>query len=217
MITLSATIKKLDGSFINLNKTNLLSLECSIFDRRNTSSPSWGVISNNGNIKFVDTKGDIKTLANNRNLKKGMEVSILIKNTLEDATKVINNFVTSNWGYDNNNRRVSVNLTDELEELQSILITPTELTEYTFLKKDNVSFEKIYKYLHSLTPSKFKFLQFESLDADTRLVLQTRKNSYNIYQDHNLWAAWNSFGIATLTRIFKDLDGNTIVKHSEGN
>lgn len=217
MITLTAKITKLDGSYIVLDHRNILSLERQFFDRKDISLPSWGVISNGGNIRFVDRNGEVKKLAEQRLLKSGMRVEFFLNNTNLNKTQNIGVFFTTDWDYDNDNKTVSVTINDDLQQWQDIGITPSEKSLYKFLVADNVYYSEIYIYLKSLTPDKYNMLAFELLDYETQEQLKRRKATYNYHTNTTLWSAWNDFAIASQTHILKDDNGNTITKYHGGN
>jgi hypothetical protein len=214
MIVLTATITKENGSLINLTSRNSFSIERSIFDRSNFETADWGVISNGGNLKFVDSDGEIKRLAVLRQIKSGMLVNLYLENTLAKSKSNIGQFLTEKWNYDNDNRQVSVTFKDELEEWQDIVV---EKVVYNPFAEKNLSFEWLYNYLFELTPSKYDMLKFESLDEDTKIILSNRKFEFFILDAKNLWSAWTQFCVACQCHIYKDNNGKTVCKYNGGN
>lgn len=214
MITLTATITKNDGSLINLNYRNSLSLERTIYDRSDLKLPSWGIISNGGNLRFVDSDGSIKRLAEQRLLKSGMKVNFYLKNTISNSETGVGEFFTDQWNYDNDNRRVDVTIKDDLGKWQDIKISPITYSPYN---EKNITGEIIYDSLYSLTPHNFNMLNFEQLDTITKDHLRNCKIEFFVLNSNNLWSAWTTFCKAFQTHIYKNNSSNTICKYNGGN
>jgi hypothetical protein len=214
MITLTATITKLNGEFINLDYRNSLSLERNIQDRSDISMPSYGIISNGGSLRFIDADGSIRSLAEQRQLKSGMAVNFSLNNTSTNASAPVGEFLTVQWDYDKNNKQVFVAIRDELEEWQEILFTPIKYNPY--FEKD-LSFEWLYKYLYELTPSKYSMLEFEELDDVTKSIISNSKFEFFILEANNLWSAWTHLCQACLCHIYKTNNGRTVCRYNGGN
>ena len=214
MITLTATIAREGGNSIVLDYRNSLSIERSIFDRSDISMPSWGVISNGGKLKFVDTDGSIRALVESRKLKSGMAVTITLSNTISGASAPVGEFLTENWDYDNDRHNVSVSIKDELLKWQDILFTAINYNPYD---KNDWSGKKIYEFLHSITPSDFDMLAFDELDEATKTHLSNIAVAFFILDSKNLWSAWNTFCEAFQTHIYKNNQNRTVCKYNGGN
>lgn len=217
MITLTATIEKQDGSLININYRNSVSLERSIIERSNIQLPSWGIISNGGNLTFIDTDGSIKEMIKTRQLTSGMKSNIYLSNTLSPNSYIENvgEFYTKKWNYDSDNKRVSVQLQDDLEEWQDILF---QNVEYNPLKDDtDISLFEIYGYLYDYTPRKYNMLEPSDLDEQTQTHLKNIIVKYFILTANNLWSAWSKFAQASHTHIYKNNGGTTICRYNGGN
>ena len=189
---------------IDIDRKNLISLDRSIFDRSDLKLPSYGIISNTGNIEFNDIDGQIRDYAEQLLLESGLKCEIKLNNTLVDgASETIGIFETDEWNYDNDNRVVSVSLKDELEKLQDIQIEPLSFIP---MKSDKQSYEEIYNYLYEQTIKILPIYKFEELNENTQ---QHLKNSYMVIptiERNNLWACWNNFCCATQSHMF--MDGN---------
>lgn len=214
MITLTATITKEDGSLINLNYKNSVSVERTILGRSNISMPSWGIISNTGNLRFIDTDGSIKNLAEQRLLKSGLQAIIYLENTLTSARNQIGEFLTDKWQYDNENRTVSVSLKDELRDWQDIIISPIRYNPY---REKNYRCKWLYNYLYELTPSKYNMLPFESLDETTQNILSGTEFEFLVLHSKNLWNGWAQLCQACQCYIHKNNLGQTVFKYTGGN
>lgn len=213
MITLTAKITKDDGSKIVLNYRNSLSIERSIFDRSDITMPSWGVISNSGKLSFVDTDGSIRQLAEQRLLKSGMAVTLSLGNTLKNFIAPVGNFLTEDWSYDNDSKKVGVSISDELQKWQNILFIPKN---YNPSDQQNLSGRDIYKFLYAETPTEFDVLPFDALDEETKTYLSTCFVEFFLLDSKNLWSAWNTFCVAFQSRIYKNNNGLTVCKHIRG-
>ena len=122
MITLTAEIE-INGKVIPLNNKRIISISANSFDRSDITRPSYGIISNTGELEFNDFDSEFLNYANQRLLTSDLPVSIFLNNTLYKTTRQqIGKFQTRSWNYDNNNKRVSVSLKDDLEEWQDISI-----------------------------------------------------------------------------------------------
>lgn len=214
MITLTATITKLDGSFITLDYRNSMSLERNIQDRSDFKLPSFGIISNGGNLRFVDADGSVRFLAEQRQLKSGMAVNFYLNNTVSGASAPVGKFLTNQWDYDNNNKEVTVSLMDDLQEWQDLLITPVEYNPY--FDKD-LSFKWYYEYLYALTPSKYNLIAFSDLDEATQTVLSATMFEFFILNSKSIWGAWENLCEACQCHIYKRNDGKTTCRYNGGN
>ena len=215
MITFTATIAKDDGGFINIDHRNSVSLDRTIKDRSDMKLPKWGLVSNSGKIDFIDYDSSILTLAEQRLLKNGMEVKFSIFDTMSRIRREVGTFYTRSWGYDKNNKKVSVDVTDGLEEWQDI---PVPAIEHSIYYTPNTkTYADAYKELYSLTPSKFNMISFEDLDAATQKILIDRKMASNIRKENNLWSAWDALASASLCHIFRNNMGVTTFRYNGGN
>ena len=215
MICIVAEITKLDGSIFVVDNKNLLSLEMSIEDRADVELPSWGVISNSGNVSFIDAYGDIKTLANQNMLKSGMNVTIRLKNTVSNFEEIILGFSTSDWNYDTENKKVYVSFKDGIEEWQEIIFEEI-IYDFSGIERN---FAWLYNLLYDATTSnpKYKMKKFDELDEMTRERLSKLYLQYPFVEQGNLWSQWVKFCEATQTHIFKGKDGIITCRYLGGN
>ena len=195
------------GKTINVTKEfdrrNLLSIERSIFDRSDLKLPSWGIISNVGNLEFNDINNRFLGYANAGLLVEGMKCELYLNNTLvKGATEKIGTFYADTWDYDNDSRVVRVGLKDDLEEWQDIL-----LEEYPL--QNAMTMYEIYDYLLGKTPSKWDFI----IDTATNDRLKYITCPYPYLESDNLWAQWNKLCEVCALYIYKNNDGKVIVQH----
>lgn len=180
---------------IEINRRNIQSIERSVFDRADTSMPSFGIISNAGSIDFIDFNGEVKDYAEQQILKSGLDVKIYLNDTLTKVSEVIAKLKTADWNYDSYNRAVSVSLKDTLEQWQEI---PFEGYRYTGESKTAY---KIFEYLKSKTPNTY---EFAPLDTTTDYVLKEFDFEFPNIKSGSLWSAWNTFCEAMGMYIYMD-------------
>lgn len=214
MITLTAEIVIPNGNNIIINHRNSISIERTISDRSDFKLPSFGIISNKGNLRFVDGDRAVKRLAEQRKLRGGMEISIYLQDTISKAKASVGEFITGEWDYDEDNFNVSVKLKDELVELQDIVV-PKKSYDHT--QEHDLSFEWLYNYLYAITPQKYNFLTFEELDSETQSVLSNNKLQYAYWEEKSLWAFWNDLCVACFCHIYKNNQGKTVLRYNGGN
>lgn len=218
MITVSAKIQKLDGLFIELNQRNLLSIESSIFDRKDTSLPSWGIISNSGNISFVDSDGSIKALASNQELKSGMPITFFLNDTISNYSQSIGKFLTKKWDYNASTKEVNLSVADELiswqdTKLTSISYDLSQSKESQFLDGEQI-YSRIISEMESIG---YDITKFEELDDETinRLKLFTMPFFY--IESESVWSVWSKFCVALQLHIYLNDIGKIVVKYNGGN
>ena len=194
MITLTAEIE-INGKVIPLNNKRIISISANIFDRSDITRPSYGIISNTGGLEFNDFDSEFLNYANQRLLTSDLPVSIFLNNTLYKTTRQqIGKFQTRSWNYDNNNKRVSVSLKDDLEEWQDISINGIS---YNPIYNETNSMSYYYRILHSKTPVKYQMLTFAELDDKTKLILNDTTIQYEILKDGSLWEQWRKICLAS--------------------
>ena len=113
---------------VNFDGKNILSIESEIVDRGNIEQPSYGIVSNGGNMSFKDSNSRFLEMANAGFLKDGHEVKVFLENTISKRGVQVGNYYTSDWDYDNDNKSVSVSFKDKLEEWQEINIDEIPLS-----------------------------------------------------------------------------------------
>ena len=214
MITLTAKIYISETEIIEIDRRNMLSIESSIFDRSDLKMPSFGIISNVGNIEFNDIDMKVLSYAEQLKLQKGLKCEIWLNNTLFDgATQVVATMETNEWDYDNDNKIVSVSLKDDLEELQEIKVEGI----YLNLEKPTQTGEEIYLNLMNLTNEKgFNMANFYLLNEKTKEILTNSILSYPTIKNGSLWQLWTTFCEAFLCSIYKNSNGVIMCKYIGG-
>ncbi len=199
---------------IEIDRRNLISISRSIFDRSDLKLPSFGIISNTGNIEFNDTDGEIRDYAEQLILESGLKCEMFLNNTLANAQERIGLFETDEWDYDNDNRVVSVSLKDDLEEWQDINVAPIDYDPRVIEHK---SFKWLYEYLWSLTKENYDMLAFDELDTDTQDILQNTYTQYPLLESGSLWQQWTKLCEVCQLHIYKNNDGVVVCRYNGGN
>ena len=216
---------------IKIDRNNLISISRSIFDRSDLKLPSFGIISNTGNIEFNDLDGEIRDYAEELLLESGLKCEINLNNTLVDgASEKIGLFETDEWDYDNDNRVVSVSLKDDLEEWQDINV---EGISYDPRKPESKPFKWLYEHLWKLTSNRssyvnengetisgtgnYNMLSFVDLDEDTQAVLNNTYIQYPLLESGSLWQQWTKLCQACQLHIYKNNDGIVVCRYNGGN
>lgn len=211
----------IQGIFIDLSVelkyNNLLNLLRTISQRSDIKLPSYGVISNVGDLSFNDFNGEFSDYAEQLLLKNNLSVEILLSNTLSKKYEKIGSFLTNEWNYDNDNRIVSLSLKDNLEEWQEIHFEgisydPREPFKYFKTIKD------LYIILQNekVTPKKYNMLPFEMLDSQTQEILTKTQLRYPVVDAGTLWSTWQKVCEVCALYIYKNNKGETVCSYTYG-
>lgn len=214
MILVNGTINFSNGTTYNLSQHNLSLMEITIMDRKDITLPSWGIVSNGGKLEIIDYTSEIKELLQTRELNKTTLVNIYLHNTIQGKKWVVGNMYAYGWNYDEERKIASASLTDGLEKMQDVLITPLSKdptnSEYT-------SAESIYNYLKDDSVKKgFEVLSFDELDDTTKNHLTNYKIYYAYIESQSLWSAWRTFCEALQLYMFKNRQGKITCVYKEG-
>ena len=181
---------------------NLQSVSSNVLDRKDEVLPSYGVISNGGNLDFIDYNREIeKYIANNIDTQ-NMKVEITLHNTLTRRKQLVGILYTNEWEYDDDSKNVSVSLLDDLIEWQNIKFLGMPL-------KNEMTLLEIYEYLRGITPSKF---EFEEMDEETTSYMQSVKCTNPYIEEGSLWSAYDKLCQIGALHIYKNKN-KVIVKH----
>ena len=202
---------------IEINNRNLISLTSTIFDRGDYNLPSYGIISNTGNIEFNDLNGEIKDYAEQLLLTSDLKVEINLKDTLTKKEKQIALMETTDWDYDNNNRSVSVSLQDDLVEWQNIYVKGFQYNALNpFKDLPNGSMQDLYNWLINFVPKKYRMLSFGELDIITQNILASTKIEYPLLKDGTLWEQFVKPCEVCGLYVYKNKDGRTVCSYTYG-
>ncbi len=197
-----------------IDRHNLLSLSANIQSKSNLDSPSFGVISNSGEISFGDYDSLFLTAIQNGYLRSGDKIEFFLNNTLTKEERKVGEYYAADWDYDNDAKSVSVRVKDDLEEWQDLLVERIEL--FDIENPRSRSMEDIYKALYEQTPTKYSMLPFNELDEETKDIISATTIGAPNVKSSNLWANWNKFCQNCGTKIYKNMEGKTVCKYVEG-
>lgn len=214
MITLTAKITLNNGEEILINKRNLLSLERSIYDRNDLKLPSFGIISNYGNLEINDTDGSILEYAEKRLLEKGLKCEIFLNNTLASYSTRIGVFETDEWDYDSENFVVNVSIKDDLEEWQDINV---DGISYDPSNPTVQPLSEIYNYLRDKTNTNYPMLSLDELDGATKGILTNTYLQYPLLEKATLWQQWTKLCQVAQLHIYKNNEGKVVCEYNGGN
>ena len=202
---------------LDINRRNLISFSRSIFDRSDHKRPSYGIISNTGNIEFNDLNGEIADYAEQLLLTSDLSVVAHLNNTLAKTSEKIGVFETREWDYDNDNRSVSVSLKDDLEEWQDISVEGFSYDpRKPFNILENGTMADLYRWLYNATPSKYKMLSLAELDEQTRTILGSTSIRYPLLESATLWRQWQKLCEVCALYIYKNNEGRTVCTYTYG-
>jgi hypothetical protein len=231
MITLTAKIYISETEIIEVDRRNMLRIDRSIFDRSDLKLPSFGIISNVGNIEFNDNDGRVFQYAESLKLQAGQKCELWLNNTLvEGASERIGVFETDQWNYDNDSRVVSVSIKDDLEEWQDI-----NVGEISYDPRNSASkpFSWLYEHLWKLTSNRssyvnekgetiigtgnYNMFSIVELDEDTQSVLNNTYIQYPLLESGSLWQQWSKICEVCQTHIYKNNSGIVVCHFNGGN
>ena len=216
MITITAQIT-ISGETIDFNRRNITSIGSSIFDRSDIKRPSYGIISNTGELEFNDYDGKFLDYAEKGLLTSDLPIVIFLNNTLSKAKQQIATFETREWNYDANNKSVSVTLKDDLEEWQDIQIDGFEYDVRNPNKVlSNKTMADLYKWLYNKTPTKYSMKSFDLLDANTKQILNTTIIPFPQLKSATLWTQWTKICVVCGLYIYKNSLGDTTCSYNYG-
>ena len=84
---------------IDVTLRNAIGIDYNHSAKATVNLPSYGILSNKGNISFVDSDDSVLGFANNGFLKGGAEVEINLTNTLTKKSEVLAQCITDTWDY----------------------------------------------------------------------------------------------------------------------
>lgn len=203
---------------LNIDRRNMISIECNTADRADFKLPSFGIISNTARIEFIDSDGQIADYADKLLLVEGLPCEITLENTLVDgAVETLGKYETAEWQYDNDSRTVSVSLKDDLEEWQEINV---EGINYDPRKPQAQPLSWFYQYLWERTDKRIKgnytMLSLDELDQDTRTLLNSVYVPYPLLESGTLWQQWDKLCVVAQAHIYSK-NGTVIFKYNGGN
>ena len=188
---------------IHLDYNRITDISTGVVTQANFDKPSYGIVSNSGTISFNDFYNEISDYIELGLLKEGALVNIWIENSLIPSQKYkVSEMYTDKWTYDEENKSVTVSLVDGLERLQDV---DFEGIEYF----PRVSQPKSYNSILNILKEKTKYIGFKvKITGDVSAYLIGLTNPFPYMASSSLWSAWQKFGEATKTHIYKNSDGD---------
>lgn len=202
---------------IDIDQRNLISLERTIYDRADLKLPSFGIISNTGNIEFNDTNGEVRDYAEQLLLDSGLKCEIKLNNTLVNgASQTVAVMETDQWNYDNDSKVVSVSLKDDLEEWQEINVGAIN---YDPRNLEHKPFKWLYEHLWEITTANgnYNMLSINELDEDTQAVLNNTYTQYPLLESGSLWEQLTKLCEVCQLHIYKNNNGVIVCRYNGGN
>lgn len=191
------------GLSLYFDKRNLISLSAPIKDRSDNEQPSYGIISNAGTLTIIDGTREIEEYARLGLLKPDLDVQLLLEDTLTVLQteperlykrQSIGKFKTDKWSYDDMNFQVTVDLKDDLEQMQEINV-PNQFELYYFNDSHGniVVEDKTAYYIYTQLKNLTTMNEFWDEPSDFIAYLNrfTVKNYY--LSKGSLWEQWNKF------------------------
>lgn len=193
------------GLYLYFDRRNLVSLSAPIKDRSDNEQPSYGIISNEGEMTVIDTTLEIKEYARMKLLTPDLDVQIWLEDTLTKKKQSIGKFKTNKWSYNNKNFEVTIQFKDDLEKLQeekikndySLFFTLTTNGYYTI---EDVTSEYVFNNLKQYTE---KYITVNSLTDEQKNYLQSIILKKYYMQSDSIWESWNKFCIITNCKIYE--------------
>lgn len=203
MNELTAKIYISASETLEINRNNVLSVSRNTTDRADYKLPTFGIISNTSEIEFNDVNGKVLQYANDLKLQEGLDCEIYLKNSIYNKNKVVGIYKTATWNYDNNNKKVSVSLKDDLEEWQDINV---EGFGYDAKNRKSQTLYIFYEYLRGKTPTKYNMLAFNELDDNTKAILNNITIMYPMLKSGSLWQQWTKLCQVAQAHIYKKVE-----------
>jgi hypothetical protein len=215
MITLSAKISLPTGETIDVNRQNIISIDAGIYDRGDFKLPSYGIISNSGNIKFIDKNGDILTHAQKGNLTTDAKVRIYLHNSLvENAKTALAFYKTKSWDYDNDSKVVDVVLSSGLEKLQEIYVPDLG---YDFETTKHLNVMSIINYIDKyLLPISVEY-SLSPKDTRTTKILERIFIKFAYIKDKTVWEALQNIAEVCQCHIYVGKGNFIYISYNGGN
>ncbi len=208
---------RIQGIFVSLNidlsVLQMISINFKRMMRGDQTMPSWGIISNSGNIEFNDLNQHIQEYIKKEMIKQNLKCRINLNNTLTMSSKQLATMYTDKWEYDNDSRVVNVSIKDDLEEWQEILVDEISYDPDSQRAK---SFAELYIILKEATPSKFNMLNIDDLDPDTQYILANTYCKYPLLNAGTLWSSWEKLCQACQLYIYKNSRNETVCSYRLG-
>lgn len=202
------------GDF-EITSDNLVSFNDNILDRGNVEYPDYGLVSNTGNLTFIDFDRTALDLITKRILTADKLTTVWVNNITENVEEQICKMAIQSLNYNNDNLQVSMQLKDDLKKLQNIFIEPLYV-DPSNLQPQTAKwyYEELYKYT---VAAGFDILSFDELDSDNKTVLYNTVIEYPLLDSDTLWNEWDKICKLCLCHMYVDNNNRVVLKYSGGN
>lgn len=191
---------------------NLVSLEITRKERKDLALPCWGIISNGGNIEFIDYDGTIKSRILSGIIHKETIVETFLLENSTITKSIVSKMYAKEWQYDEQTKKVYVTLSDNLEKLQDINI---DLVKTPMV--DDMLASTLYNTLRDATiQNGFNVMEFANLDATTKSHLENYAFPNFFIDNMTLWGAWKNFCEALQLYMYQDKNGEVVCVYKGG-
>lgn len=163
-----------------IDKRNILSLETEIRDRADIDKPSFGLISNGGQISFSDNNSKFLKYVENGILKNGERIAFFLSNTVSKTTEQVGEYFVTSFDYDKDNKTVSVHFDDDLIYTQEEVVQSKP-----YISEETAENLIIYANSNSST------LSYEESE-ETKEKLSKTTIKYPTLKDMSVWSLTNS-------------------------
>lgn len=195
---------------IEIDQDNLISSDDELFDRSNTTQPSYGLISNTANLTVADYNEQILDLITQKVLGRGIKVTVWVNNDkVAERNQVISEKYIQSITYDNDNKQAQISLKDNIETMQDVNVPAIYIDVENIVSKTGK-----YYYDHLYTKSQdagLDVLAFNELDNDTKSVLNNTVIQYPILDEDSLWNEWTKLCDLCLLHIYVNANNRVVV------
>ena len=193
---------------IYCDRRNLISIDAPVSDRSDNEQPSYGIISNAGNLEFIDGTGEVKTLAQFGLLKSKLSVYIYLENTLSKKKNLIGQFITDKFSYDSMNFHVTVSFKDDLESLQESNMNKIPLQE------NSITLYNLFEIIKNTIISNIDF-NFE-LTNNAKNILSNININYAYLDTGTYWSQINKIAVLAGLHIYEKNEKTIIIDSDFG-
>lgn len=215
MISLKGVIEIGGNNNINLTKDIIVSSNTTI-SSGDLEKPTFGIISNGGDISLYDFSNQFLTLVKDKTLHSGIPIRLWLENDENGAQEPICTMRIQSLSYNSNDKKIDITLKDNIEDWQNITIPSID---YDPRKPSVQNGQFYYEYLYNqtITAGGFNILSFNELDTITQNKLKGVVIKYPILESGTLWDSWDKLANLCFLRIYIDNNNRVVVQYAEYN
>lgn len=199
---------------IELDYNQITGVSREIRERSDVSAPSFGVLSNGGELEFSDFDGEFLDYVEQNILKSGVEVIVKLNNTISGMSKQIAKLYVDDVSYDVDNKVVSLSLKDGIEKLQNLFNVGFSCNPEYYSGK---TFLSIYQSIkEGVEENGIPVQDISDLDNDTVELLSENYLKIPLTSaGKSVWSILQEFGEATMAHFYVGNDGELKYKAKE--